>query len=70
MEGGGGSFSRIASALQTESLGTFRCIERVVALGMTGTILETDSTTVTKGIMTTEHMGNFMSGTIHQIHGE
>jgi ribonuclease HI len=54
LEGGAGSFSQIASALQAESWGTFRSIERVAALGMTKIILETDSTTVAKAIMSTE----------------
>jgi ribonuclease HI len=54
LEGGAGSFSQTASALQAETLGTFRSIERVAALGMTRIILETDSTTVAKAIMSME----------------
>ncbi|WVZ92865.1 hypothetical protein U9M48_038901 [Paspalum notatum var. saurae] len=50
LEGGAGSFLHVADAQQAETLGVLRSLERIVELGMTRIILETDSSTVGRAI--------------------
>ena len=53
LEGGAGMIVRAANALQAETLGVLRSLERAAALGMTRIILETDAAVVGKAITST-----------------
>ncbi|WVZ54295.1 hypothetical protein U9M48_005117 [Paspalum notatum var. saurae] len=54
LEGGAGSILHVADAQQAETLGVLRSLERIVELGMTRIILETDSSTVGRAITSSE----------------
>uniref|UniRef100_K3Y2V9 RNase H type-1 domain-containing protein n=1 Tax=Setaria italica TaxID=4555 RepID=K3Y2V9_SETIT len=54
LEEGAGNVPRVASALQAETLGVLRSLERAAELGMTRIILETDAGVVGKAIMSSE----------------
>lgn len=54
LEGGAGSFSGVASALQAETLAVMRSLQRASELGMTRIVVETDAATVERAHMSTD----------------
>ncbi|RLN12582.1 hypothetical protein C2845_PM09G13770 [Panicum miliaceum] len=54
LEGGAGSFPRVASALQAETLAVLRSLQRAAELEMTRLVIETDAATVGRALRSTD----------------
>jgi ribonuclease HI len=67
LEGGAGNFQHVASALQAEAMAIVKSIERVVDLGMTRIILETDAAIMGRALVSEEYDRSQNGGLFRKI---